>query len=67
MVCEQEAATLCSALLATAANKLGVLGISLASAQPHTPPDLSQDDFLDRSIGQMNNLIQGVAICCKTK
>ena len=38
------------AQMAAAANNLGVLGVSLI-----TPPS----DYLDRSIGQMNNLIHG--------
>lgn len=43
--------------LAAGANNLGVLGSSLALPQPNAP----QSDFLDRSIGQMNNLVQGIA------
>lgn len=43
--------------LAAGANNLVVLGSSLALPQPNAP----QSDFLDRSIRQMNNLVQGIA------
>jgi len=43
--------------MAAAANNLGVLGVSLIT--PQSPQDGS--DYSDRCIGQMNNLIHGVA------
>ena len=51
------------AQMAAAANNLGVLGVSLITPQQDAPASPSQDlsDYLDRCIGQMNNLIHGVA------
>jgi len=50
------------AQMAAVANNLGVLGVSLITPQQDAPTSPSQDqnDYLDRSIGQMNNLIHGV-------
>ena len=47
--------------LAAAANNLGMFGVSLASPQPDAPAVPPQSDILVKIIGQMNNLIQGVA------
>jgi len=51
------------AQMAAADNNLGVLGVSLITPQQDAPASPSQDlsDYLDRCIGQMNNLIRGVA------
>jgi len=49
--------------MAATANNLGVLGVSLITPQQDTPALPPQDgsDYSDRCIGQMNNLIHGVA------
>ena len=49
--------------MAAAANNLGVLVVSLISPQTDVPALPPQDgsDYPDRCIGQMNNLIHGVA------
>ena len=49
--------------MAAAANNLGVLGVSLITPRADAPALPSQDgeDYPDRCIGQMNNLIHGVA------
>ena len=51
------------AQMAAAANNLGVLGVSLITPQADAPALPPQDgsDYPDRCIGQMNNLIHGVA------
>lgn len=52
------------AQMAAAANNLGVLGVSLITPQPETSAPSSQDDpgdYADRCIGQINNLVNGVA------
>lgn len=49
------------AQLAAVANNLAMLGMSLASRQPHAPQDFNQGEFFDCSIEQINTLIQGVA------
>ena len=49
--------------MAAAANNLSVLGVNLITPQTDTPALPPQDgsDYPDRCIGQMNNLIHGVA------
>ena len=49
--------------MAAAANNLGVLGVSLITPRADAPalPSQDRDDYPDRCIGQMNNLIHGVA------
>ena len=51
------------AQMAAAENNLSVLGVSLITPQTDTPALPPQDgsNYLDRCIGQMNNLIHGVA------
>jgi len=52
------------AQMAAAANNLGVLGVSLITPQPETSAPSSQGDpgdYADRCIGQINNLVNGVA------
>jgi len=46
--------------MAAAANNLGMLGVSLITPQQDAPFQ-DRSDYLDRSIGQMNNLIHGMA------
>ena len=50
--------------MAAAANNLGVLGVSLITKPQADAPALSPQDescYPDRAVGQMNNLICGVA------
>jgi len=49
--------------MAAAANNLGVLGVSLIPHQQDTPAPPSEDgsDYSDRCVGQMNNLVHGMA------
>ena len=49
--------------MATAANNLGMLGVFLITPQADAPALPSQDesDYSDSAVGQMNNLIYGVA------
>lgn len=50
------------AQLAAAANNMGVLGVAAAASLPRdAPPSPDTVEFLGRTIGQMNNLIQGAA------
>jgi len=50
------------AQLAAAANNLGVLGVAAATSLQHdTPPSPDTAEYLGRTVGQINNLIQGVA------
>ena len=49
--------------IAAVANNLGVLGVSLISPQQDAPVPPSEDgsDYSDRCVGQMNNLVHGMA------
>ncbi len=50
------------AQLAAAANNLGVLGVATAASLPRdVPPSPDTVEYLGRTVGQINNLIQGVA------
>ena len=49
--------------MAAAASNLGVLGVSLITPQQDTPAPSPEgrSDYSDRCVGQMNNLVHGMA------
>jgi len=49
--------------MAAAANNVGVLGVSLITPQQDIPTSLPPDggDYSDRCVGQINNLVHGMA------